>query len=138
MSFDKICYRQNNCFFFENILFKQFANKETYPFIIQLIVGNIDAILAEYELFDSHISFKMITISDFDKHMGFWRELTNVLKNRYKSKLNVCYIYDMPSFFTTCYDVAKVFIDKDTQTKIQFIKKDVEDKIKDTTTVKTA
>jgi hypothetical protein len=138
MSFDKICYRQNNCFFFEYTLFKQFANKETYPFIIQLITSTIDAILEENELFDSHLSFKMITITDIDKHLGFWRELTNVLKNRYKSKLNVCYLYDMPSFFARCYDVGKVFIDKDTQTKIQFIKKDNEDKIKDTTTVKTA
>jgi hypothetical protein len=122
MNIDKICYKQKNCFFFEYTVFKQLANKETYTSIIKLIVDNIDAILAEYEQFDSHLSFKMITISDADKHFGLWKDLTNVLKERYKSKLNICYIYDMPGFFAKCYDVAKMFIDKDTQGKIQFVK----------------
>lgn len=119
---DKICYNQKNCLFFEYAVFKQFANKDTFPYILKLIIDNIDAVLSEYEQIDSHISFKMITISDFDKYIGFWKDLTTVLKERYKSKLNLCYIYDMPGFFTKCWDVAKMFIDKDTQEKIQFVK----------------
>jgi hypothetical protein len=121
--FDKICYKNNQNMFFDYIYFKQLATKDTYSFIIQLIVKNIDAILSEHDQFDGHVSFKTITIGDIDKHFGFWRELSGVLKNRYKMKLNICCVYDIPSFFAKCYDMCKVFIDKDTQSKIQIDEK---------------
>ena len=71
--FDKICYKNEQYLFFEYIYFKQLATKDTYSFIIQLIVKNIDAILSEHDQFDGHVSFKTITIGDIDKHFGFWQ-----------------------------------------------------------------
>ena len=120
---DNLCYHKDNTCYFDYTIFKQLANTDTYPIIIQLIINNIDAILKEHDQFDGHISLKHMTIGDVDKHFGFWRDMSSVLKIKYKNKLNRCYVYDNQSFFAKCYNVAKVFIDKDTQEKIQIIKK---------------
>ena len=120
---DNLCYHKDKTCFLDYTFFKQLANKETYPFIIQFIVNNIDAILTENDQFDVHVSLKQMTIGDVDKHFEFWRDMSSVLKIRYKNKLNRCYVYDIQSFFSKCYNVVKVFIDKDTQEKIQLIKK---------------
>jgi hypothetical protein len=116
-----MCYTQNNVVAFDYVYFKKIANKETYDLIIQAILYNIDNVLTQYEQFDCHITLKMMTISDVDKHMSFWVKLTGVLRQRYQSQLAKCYIYDIPAFFAQCYNLVKCFIDKVTQDKIQLV-----------------
>jgi len=118
-----MCYTKDNIVAFDYVSFKPIANKDTYDLIIQAIIYNIDTVLTQYDKFDGHITLKMMTIGDVDKHMNFWIKLTGVLKSRYKSQLDKCYIYDLPAFFAKCYNLVKGFIAKDTQEKIQLVKK---------------
>ena len=120
-----MCYTQDHIVAFDYVYFKKIANKDTYDLIIQAIIYNIDNVLTQYDQFNCHITLKMMTIGDVDKHMNFWVKLTGVLRERYQSQLAKCYIYDIPSFFAQCYNLVKGFIDKVTQEKIQFIKEKV-------------
>ena len=115
-----MCYTQDNIVTFDYVYFKKIANKETYDLITQVILYNIDNVLTQYEQFDCHITLKMMTIGDVDKHMGFWVKLTGILRERYQSQLAKCYIYDIPAFFAQCYKMFSVFMDKVTQEKIHF------------------
>ena len=116
-----MCYTQDQIVAFDYVYYKKIANKDTYDLIIQAILYNIDNVLTQYEKFDCHITLKMMTIGDVDKHMGFWVKLTGVLRERYQSQLAKCYIYDIPAFFAQCYNLVKCFIDKVTQEKIQLV-----------------
>jgi hypothetical protein len=116
-----MCYTQKHVVAFDYVYFKKIANKDTYDLIIQAILYNIDVVLTQYEKFDCHITLKMMTIGDVDKHMGFWVKLTGFLRERYQSQLAKCYIYDIPAFFAQCYNLVKCFIDKVTQEKIQLV-----------------
>ena len=120
-----MCYTQNHIIAFDYVYFKKIANNDTYDLIMQAIICNIDTVLTQYQQFDCHITLKMMTIGDVDKHMGFWIKLAGVLKERYQSQMAKCYIYDIPAFFAQCYKVVSVFIDKVTQEKIVVCKKDL-------------
>lgn len=115
-----MCYTHNNVVVFDYVYFKRIANKQTYDLIAQTIVCNIDTILTQYDQFECHITLKMLTVGDVDKHMGFWIQMAGILKQRYQSQMSKCYIYDLPAFFTQCYKVLSVFIDNVTQEKIVF------------------
>lgn len=118
-----MCYTKEHIVAFDYVYFKKIANKETYDLITQVILNNIDTVLTQYEQFNCHITLKMMTIGDVDKHMGFWIKMAGILKERYQSQMSKCYIYDIPAFFAQCYKVFSVFMDKVTQEKIQFMKK---------------
>jgi hypothetical protein len=115
-----MCYTQKHIVVFDYVYFKRIANKQTYDLIAQAIICNIDTILTQYDQFECHITLKMMTVGDVDKHMGFWIQMTEILKQRYQSQMSKCYIYDLPAFFAQCYKVVSVFIDKVTQEKIVF------------------
>ena len=116
-----MCYTKDHIVAFDYVYFKKIANKDTYELIIQAIILNIDNVLTKYQQFNCHITLKMMTIGDIDKHMSFWVKLTGVLRQRYQSQLAKCYIYDIPAFFAQCYNLVKCFIDKVTQEKIQLV-----------------
>jgi hypothetical protein len=116
-----MCYTHNNTVAFDYVYFKRIANKQTYDLIAQAIICNIDTILTQYDQFECHITLKMMTVGDVDKHMGFWIQMAEILKQRYQSQMSKCYIYDLPTFFAKCYKVLSVFIDKVTQEKIQLV-----------------
>ena len=120
-SLSNMCYTKDNIVVFDYVYFKRLANKDTYNAITQQIIYNIDSVLTQHDHFDCQITLKMMTIGDIDKHMNFWVNLTGVLRERYQSKLAKCYIHNIPAFFAQCYNLAKVFIDKVTQDKIQFV-----------------
>ena len=115
-----MCYTHNNTVAFDYVYFKRIANKQTYDLIAQAIIFNIDTILTQYDQFECHITLKMMTVGDVDKHMGFWIQMAGILKQRYQSQMSKCYIYDLPAFFAQCYKVLSVFIDKVTHEKIVF------------------
>ena len=115
-----MCYTHNNTVAFDYVYFKRIANKQTYDLIAQAIICNIDTVLTQYDQFECHITLKMMTVGDVDKHMGFWIQMAGILKQRYQSQMSKCYIYDLPAFFAKCYKVLSVFIDKVTHEKIVF------------------
>lgn len=117
------------CFIYENQIvlnykyFKYFATKETYDFILNYITINIDNVLNSNNEFIVHVNMKDLTITEIDKHMTFIQNISGYLKEKYPKKLSKCYIYNAPFVFTQIYNIVSMFIDKDTQKKIELVKR---------------
>ena len=47
----------------------------------------------------------------------------NYLKDKYPEKLAKCYVYNAPFIFTQIFNIVSMFIDKETQKKIELVKK---------------
>jgi len=102
--------------------FKYVATKETYEFILNYIIINIDKVLKSNNEFIIHVNMKDLTIVEFDKHRTFIQNISGYLKEKYPQKLSKCYIYNAPFVFTKIYNFVSMLIDKDTQKKIELVK----------------
>ena len=67
------------------------------------------------------MNLKKITLIDIDKHKEFIQDMSIYLKDKYPDKLTKCYIYNAPFVFSQIFNIVSLFIDKDTQTKIELI-----------------
>jgi hypothetical protein len=65
---------------------------------------------------------KKISLTDVDKHKLFIQNFSSYLKENYPDKLSKCYIYNAPVIFKQILNIISVFIDKETQTKIELVK----------------
>lgn len=118
-----LCSIKDNVIILDYTCFKCFGANETYETILNLITGNIDAILKHNETFTVHVNMKHLTMSDVDKHKKFICVLSNYFKEKYPCKLNKCYIHNAPTVFSQIYKIISCFIDKETQKKIHLIQK---------------
>jgi hypothetical protein len=66
---------------------------------------------------------KNLNIIDIDKHKSFIHNIAGFLKEKYPQKLSKCYIYNAPFVFAQIYNIISLFIDKDTQKKIELVNK---------------
>ena len=66
---------------------------------------------------------KSLTLSDVDKHKIFIQNIAVFLKEKYPNKLEKCYVYNAPFVFAQIYNIVSIFIDKDTQKKIELVNK---------------
>ncbi len=120
---ERICFHENNLLIVDYRYFKHIASKMSYQLITTHIVETIDHILMSHPKVIVHTCFKSLTVSDVDKHMGYIKTLSNVLKTRYQDKMLTCSIYNAPFIFAQIYGIVSCFIDKDTQAKITLVKK---------------
>lgn len=118
---NNLCYIKENTIILDYIYFKHFAHKNTYDIILNYIVHNIDHLLSKYKNFDMHVNLKNFTVIDIDKHKTFIQNAAEHLKDRYPEKLAKCYIYNAPFIFSQFYNIINLFIDKNTQKKIQLV-----------------
>lgn len=112
---------QNEHMFVNHLYFKHLATAETYPIILNYAVSGIEATLESHDQFIAHINLKHLTMSDFDKHKQFLKNVSVLLKQAYPDKLQKCYIYNAPTFFSYVYNFVSMFVDKETLEKIQLI-----------------
>lgn len=117
-----LCNIKNNSLIINYNYFKYFATKETYNLITQIITNNIDNILKSNELFIVYVNMKKLTITEIDKHKDFIQFISAFLKDRYPNKLAKCYVYNSPFVFSTIFNIICLFIDKETQAKIELVK----------------
>ena len=99
------------------ILNKHLSN----DYLLLQLINNIDFILTKNELFNFHINVKSISILDVDKNKEFIQKASIVLKEKYPSKLDTCYIYEAPSMFNNIFKLIFSFVDKETQKKIKIV-----------------
>jgi hypothetical protein len=118
-----LCNIENNSLIIDYYYFKYFASKDTYQLILQLITNNIDNILKTNELFSVYVNMKTLTISEIDKHREFIQHISGYLKEKYPNKLSKCYVYNAPFVFSTLFNIICLFIDKETQSKIELVNK---------------
>ena len=117
----KLCYIKEKCLNLNYIYFKYFATKETYPYILNYISNNIDSVLLDNDNVVVHINMKKLSISDIDKHKGFIQYISLYFQEKYPNKLAKCYIYNSPFVFNQLYNIICMFIDKETQKKIELV-----------------
>jgi hypothetical protein len=117
--FNGLCKIEDDKIIMDYIYFKYFASSETYPIIITLITNNIDQVLKNNSMFNVHLNMKNLTITDIDKHKTFIYQFASLLKSKYPSKLEKCYVYNAPYIFSQIYNIVTLLIDKETQMKIE-------------------
>lgn len=118
-----ICSINDDSIILDYLYVKHFATQVTYYIILNHITTNIDAILLENPNFNVHVNIKNLTLSDIDKHKEFIQNISIVLKQKYPNKLTKCYVYNAPFVFSQILNIVNLFIDKETQTKIELVKK---------------
>lgn len=118
-----MCFIKENTLILNYIYFKHFAIQQTYSFILEHITNNIDKILLTSNDFTVCVNMKNLTIVDVDKHKIFIQNISGYLKDKYPQKLSKCYIYNAPFVFAQFFNIVSMFIDKETQKKIELVNK---------------
>jgi hypothetical protein len=118
----KLCFVNENNIVIDYIYFKYLATNITYNYILIYITNNINNILSKNNDFVVHVNMKKISLTDVDKHKLFIQNFSSYLKENYPDKLSKCYIYNAPVIFKQILNIISVFIDKETQTKIELVK----------------
>lgn len=121
--FKGICCIKENNIVLNYIYFKYIANDETYSYIMNHITNNINQILQTNNEFSVHVNMKSLTIVDIDKHKEFIQQISLFLKDNYPNKLEKCYVYNAPFMFSNLFNIVSIFIDKETQKKIELVNK---------------
>lgn len=117
----ELCHSDKDTLILNYVYFKHLASINSYHLISVQIINNIDYILCTNKTFTVSVDMKGLTIGDVDKHKSFIQSISTLLKNRYPDKLNKCYIYNAPFVFSQIYSFVSLFIDKDTQNKIEIV-----------------
>jgi hypothetical protein len=118
----KLSFVNKNALMLNYTYFKYLATETTYNYIFMYIINNIDTILSKNTDFILHVNMQKLSLSDIDKHQKFMNNLSIVLKEKYPNKLLKCYIYNAPFMFKQMFNLISVFVDKETQEKIELVK----------------
>jgi hypothetical protein len=111
----------------ENIIldyryFKFIASSDNYEFIICYIVSVIQCALNKHETFILHVNLESLSLLHIEKHFGFIKRMSEVLKTTFPDKLNICNVYNAPFIFSKVISIVGAFVDKKTQQKIKLVK----------------
>lgn len=117
--FNKFCNYNENNVFIDYKIFKHIYNDESKNIIMNYISNILKKILLNYDIFNVHICFKSLNVSQIEKVYSFISYSCDYFKNEFPNKLQKCYVYDAPEIFTFIFNIISGFIDKDTQKKIQ-------------------
>lgn len=120
---NNLCRTESNSIFLDYIYFKYFATKETYGILTNFIMSHINNILTSYDTFTVYVNMKTLTLLEIDKHMSFIQNISGVLKDTYSNKMNKCYIYNSTFVFSKILKLVALFIDQETQQKIEIVSK---------------
>jgi hypothetical protein len=89
-------------------------------YILNYLIFIVEKILINYETFTVHVNIEKLTLLEIEKNRDFIMNMSNVLKEKFPDKLDVCIIYEGSIFFKQIYRLLSVFIDKNTLKKIRF------------------
>uniref|UniRef100_A0A6C0KQ08 CRAL-TRIO domain-containing protein n=1 Tax=viral metagenome TaxID=1070528 RepID=A0A6C0KQ08_9ZZZZ len=118
---NEFCFINNNYLILNYKYFKYFGCKETYKLILEYLTKKIDEILINNNLFTIYLNMNSLTISEIDKHYDFIKQMSFFFKQKYPNKLEKCFIYNTPFVFSQFYKIISIFLDKETQKKIEII-----------------
>jgi len=120
---NSLCKVDANSMYLDYIYFKYFATKETYGILTNYIMSHINNILLAYHAFTVHVNMKTLTVLEIDKHMTFIQSISTLLKESYSNKMNKCYVYNATFVFSKVLKLVSLFIDPETQQKIELVTK---------------
>jgi len=107
--------------YIDYIYFKLFANKQTYPILLQAITSSFDRVLKRFPVFNLRLNMNAITFSQVNLHRSFIFFISNFLKQRYPQKLNRCFVSNAPKVFLRVHRIISFFVDPDTLEKIHIL-----------------
>ena len=90
--------------------------------MINYITNNIDILIEKNNKISVHINIKNLSLTDINKHKKFFQYTSNILKAKYPEKLSKCYVYNSSFLISQFSYIINMFLDKDTQKKIEIIK----------------
>ena len=88
--------------------------------ILNYLIFIVDNVLKNYNTFIVHVDIEKLTLLEIDKNRDFVQSMSNVLKDRFPDKLEVCFIYESSFIFKQVYNLLSLFVDKKTLKKIKF------------------
>jgi hypothetical protein len=89
-------------------------------YILNYLIFIVENILKNYETFIVHVNIEKLTLLEIEKNRLFVQEMSNVLKEKFPDKLEVCNIYEGSFIFKQIVNLLAIFIDKKTLKKIRF------------------
>lgn len=108
--------------FVDYVYFKYLSCQNTYFIITQYLTNILDNILIQYPLFNIHINMKALTFQEINIHHKYICSISMLFKSKYPKKLSKCLIFNSPTVFSKIYNIVALFINKETQMKIQIMK----------------
>jgi hypothetical protein len=88
--------------------------------ILNYLIFIVDNILKNYQTFIVHVNIEKLTLLEIEKNKDFVQSMSNVLKEKFPDKLEVCIIYEGSFIFKQIHSLLALFIDKKTLKKIKF------------------
>jgi hypothetical protein len=89
-------------------------------YILDYLICIIENVLTKYQTFIVHVNIEKLTLLEIDKNKSFVQDMSNLLKERFPDRLEICYIYEGSFIFKQIYSLLSIFIDKKTLKKIKF------------------
>lgn len=120
---NNVCYIIDNYIYVDYRYFKPIGGPVIYEQLLAHFIDKIKQILSVTPLIIVHVSLKGLSIRELEKHMSFFKHMTNVLDLTYPKKLTTCYLYNTSSTFTQLFTLLSCFIDKDTLSKVKLVNK---------------
>ena len=99
--------------------FKNIKNNVYNNNILNYLIFIIENVLKNSKTFVVHVYIENLTILDMDKNKDFIISMSNILKNKFPDKLEICFIHDAPFLFKQIYSFLSLIIDKKTLMKIK-------------------
>jgi hypothetical protein len=88
--------------------------------ILNYLIFIVDNVLKNYDTFIVHVNIEKLTLLEIDKNRDFVQNMSNILRDRFPDKLEVCFIYEGSFIFKQVYNLLSLFVDKKTLKKIKF------------------
>jgi hypothetical protein len=117
-----LCNVRDNSIILDYRYFKHFASKDTYNYIMTNVTTHINNIISSHDKFVVHVNIKSLTVLEVDKHKLFIQFFSNYLQENYPNKMHKCYVHNPPFVFSQIFNMVSMFIDKETQNKIEIVK----------------
>jgi hypothetical protein len=89
-------------------------------YILNYLICIIENVLIKYQTFIIHANIEKLTLLEVEKNRDFVQDMSNVLKEKFPDKLEICLIYEGSFIFKQIYSLLSIFIDKKTLKKIKF------------------
>jgi hypothetical protein len=89
-------------------------------YILNYLIYIVENVLVKYQTFVVHVNIEKLTLLEVEKNRDFVQDMSNILKEKFPDKLEICFIYEGSFIFKQIYNLLSIFIDKKTLKKIKF------------------
>ena len=119
----KLCFIENENHIIINYpIFKILLKNGQYEeIIIQYIFNIMRGVLKIYPQFIIHINMDSLTLVDIDKYYSFITKISKIMRDSFPEKMYKCHIYNASFIFSKLFKIISLFIDKNTQKKINIL-----------------